>query len=154
MASFEEDLAHAYKILRVRTLMEDKQLLSKPHFRAFSMRDDVFEYHMKRGHGDEVVIGYHEKRQAAKHINYYSWDMLIYNNSKRDMMQVPGECTKYRYQTELCEEWHFQESLLYSPEIMTAKVIFNILDSVPTEFDYFQLKVRHLDDIIRRYELP
>lgn len=151
--TFEEDLAHAYKILRVRTLMEDKTLLSHPDFRSFSLRPDVFEYHMNRRH-DEVVIGYHEKRQDAIHINYSSWDMLIYNNSKLDRMQVPGEHTKYRYQTELCEEWHFQESCLYSPEIVTAKVVFNILDSVPTEFEYFQLKVRLLDDIIWRYELP
>lgn len=153
--TFEEDLAYANKVLRIRTMLEKKTYTSNPRFRHFSIRPDVFEYHMKRGYGDEIVIGYHEKRQDAKHINFYSWELLIYNNSKRDRMQVPYVQPSFRYQTdELCEEWHFQQSLIHEPDVLTGIVVFNVLDSVPTEFDYFQLKVRHLDDIIRRLELP
>lgn len=152
--TFEEDLAYANKILRVRTILEQQTYTSNPRFRHFSLRPDVFEYHMKRGYGDEIVIGYHEKRQEAKHINFYSWETLIYNNTKLDRMQVPYVRGMNRYQVnELCEEWHFQQSLVCDPDVLTGMVVFNVLDSVQTDFDYFQLKVRHLDDIIRRYEL-
>lgn len=152
--TFEEDLAFANKILRVRTILENQTYLSNPRFRHFSMRPDVFEYHMKRGYGDEIVIGYHEKRQDAKHINFYAWETLIYNNAKLNTMQVPYVHQRFKYHTdELCEEWHFQQSLICEPDVLTGMVVFNVLDSVPTDFDYFQLKVRHLDDIIMRYEL-
>lgn len=153
--TFEEDLEYAHKVLRVRNILEHQTYTPNPRFRHFSLRPDVFEYHMKRGHGDEIVIGYHEKRQDALHINFYSWETLIYNNSKRDRMQFPYLPAAFRYQTnELCEEWHFQQSLLHEPDVLTGMVVFNILDSVPTDFDYFQLNVRHLEDIIMRYELP
>jgi|SRR6478609_3717058 len=153
--TFEEDLEYAHKVLRVRTILENQTYLSNSRFRHFSLRPDVFEYHMKRGVGDEIVIGYHEKRQDAKHINYYSWELLIYNNSKLNRMQIPMTNKAFMYQTdELCEEWHFQQSLVHEPDVLTGMVIFNVLDSVPTDFDYFQLKVRNLDDIIMRYELP
>lgn len=152
--TFEEDLEYAHKVLRVRTILETQSYLTNPRFRHFSLRPDVFEYHMKRGFGDEIVIGYHEKRQDVKHINFYYWELLIYNNSKLDRMQVPYVQNSYRYKTdELCEEWHFQQSLIHKPDVLRGMVVFNILDTVPTKFEYFQLKAQYLDDIIMRYEL-
>lgn len=152
--TFEEDLEYAHKVLRVRTILETQSYLTNPRFRHFSAWFDVFEYHMKRGHSDEVVIGYHEKRQESSHVNFYARGLLIYNNSKRDRVQFPSLHGTFRYQTdELCEEWHFQQSLIHKPAVLRGMVVFNILDTVPTQFEYFHLKAQYLDDIIRGYEL-
>ena len=152
--TFEEDLSYANKILRVRTLMEDKSLLMNPRFRIFSLRPDVFEFHMKRGHGDEIVIGYQEKRDEACCTNWYSWDTLVLN-PKNNILQIGGLAKAFRiHDDELTEEWHFQNSLLLEPDVLRGMMTVMLLRTVPTDFDYFQLKVRHVDDIIRRYELP
>lgn len=154
MASFEEDLAYAYKVLRIRTMMEDKSLLMNQRFRTFSLRPDVYEFHMKRGYGDEIVIGYQEKRDEVSCANLYSWDTLVVN-PHNNLLQIGGLSQAYRiHDEEVSEEWHFQHSLLMPSDVLTGMMTVMLLRTVPTDFDYFQLKVRHLDDIIMRYELP
>ena len=151
--TFEEDLAYAHKVLRIRTMMEDKTLLSNNRFYTFSMRPDVFEFHMNRFH-DEIVIGYQEKRQDAECVNWYSWDTLV-ANPNNNYLQIGGLGKKFKiHDDEMSEEWHFQNSLLMEPDVLTGMVTMTLLRTVPTEFEYFQLKVRHIDDIIQRYELP
>lgn len=152
--TFEEDLAYANKVLRIRTMMEDKTLLANPRFRTFSLRPDVYEFHMKRGYGDEIVIGYQEKQDEAICTNWYSWDTLVLNPNN-NLLQIGGLSNAFRiHDDELTEEWHFQHSLLMPSDVLTGMMTIMLLRTVPTEFDYFQLKVRHLDDIIMRYELP
>lgn len=152
--TFEEDLAYAHKVLRVRNILETQSYLSNPRFRHFSLRPDIFEYHMKRGHGDEIVIGYHEKRYGAGCPNWYSWDTLVVN-PLNNFLQIGGLTKAYLvHDDELTEEWHFQNSLLMEPDALTGLMTVTMLRTVPTKFEYFQLKVRHLDDIIQRYELP
>lgn len=152
--TFEEDLAYAYKVLRIRTMMEDKSLLMNPRFRTFSLRPDVFEFHMKRGPEDEIVIGYQEKRDEANCTNWYSWDTLVFNPNNT-FLQIGGLAKGFTiHDDEVSEEWHFQNSLLVDSDVLTGMMTVMLLRTVPTEFDYFQLKVRHIDDIIQRYELP
>lgn len=152
--TFEEDLAYANKVLRIRTMMEDKTLLANPRFRTFSLHPDVYEFHMKRGYGDEIVIGYQEKRDEVSCSNWYSWDTLVFNPNNT-FLQIGGLVKGYTiYDEPVSEEWHFQNSLLMEPDVLTGMMTVMLLRTVPTEFDYFQLKIRHLDDIIRRSELP
>lgn len=152
--TFEEDLAYAHKVLRVRTMMEDKTLLSNERFSSFSMREEVFEFHMKRSPIDVIVIGYQEKRPDASCINWYSWDTLV-ANPLNNYLQIGGLGKRFKiHDDEMSEEWHFQNSLLMEPDVLTGMVTMTLLRTVPTEFEYFQLKVRHINDIIQRYELP
>lgn len=158
--TFEEDLIYANKILRIRTMLENQTYISNPHIRHNGNRYEILEYHMQRENGDDLVIGFHELRKDALNTNcYVDGALLLYNNNKTGRMQIPH--TKktsggvYRYNTvELTEEWHFQQSLILKPDVLTATVVFNILDNVPTYYNYFHLNIRHVDEIIMRSKQP
>ena len=153
MKQFEEDLEYANKILRIRSAMIDGSIVEKDGIRSFSLRPDVFEYHMELG-SSEVVIGYLENRDEYSRSNYVSWDAIYYDQrsqyfSGTAFSDHPGS-SYYICDENMDEAWYFQKSLIMDPTVLRAAVVFNILRTVKSKYQYFQLRTRNIETIIER----
>lgn len=152
MESFEKDMEYANKILRIRSAMEDGSIVEKDGIHSFSMNSSVFEYHMEFC-GEAVVIGYLERRIQTSEI-WVSWDAIYYDYRTTHIRYPvnptnPSEMIKIDDDV-IDEAWYFQNSLVYNPDVLRAVMVVKTLHSVESKYEYFQLKTRHIDNIIQR----
>lgn len=153
MASFEEDLEYANKILRVRTMMEDKTLLAHPDFLVKTVQGDVLEFLMKDDSEVYNVIGYMYNRAEPDAINWFGVISLNVNYLNHTINVIRSASSYPIYDYDLSEEWHFQQSLVVDPVALRGMVVIKLLHSVPSNKDYFKFRLRHLDEIIRKVGL-
>lgn len=155
MASFEEDLAFANKILRIRNAIIDGTLFKDDAFVCNKMLGDNYEITFDYQGGAGVTpIAYLENREESKdNTSYTGYARMIINPASNEYT-VMGDMTVYTFlPTPPDEAWHFQASLLISDAALRGAVIMKTMVTNPMDdFGQFIFMPFHLDRIIKRMD--
>lgn len=149
--TFEKDMEYANNILRIRTAMEDGSIVAKDGIRSFSTNPTTFEYIMEFC-GEDVVIGYLERR-ITRMANFVTSGEIYYDyrSNRIHTRLADGGSLVVNVDKEVIDEaWYFQNSLVYNHDVLRALMAVKTLQSVESKYEYFQLKTRHIDNILYR----
>ena len=157
MASFEENLAYANKILRIRDAMISGNLFKDSAFSCIQMGADSGNYEITFDHNGGVgiaTIAYLENRVGVEIVSSYAGHARIYYNNENDRYHVMGDDTDYQYlPTAPDESWYFQASLIYNDEILRGAIIMKTLAATPMPgFKQFIVMPMLLDKILTRMD--
>lgn len=154
MASFEEDLAFANKILRIRTAMVDGTLFTDEAFKCHDLGYGRFEITFDHNGGVGIsTIGYLENIEKNTDSSYAGYARILYN-SESDLYTVMGNDEEYRFlPTAPDEAWYFQASLVSNDKVLRGAIIMKTLAATPMPgFKQFIIIPIILDKIIKRMD--
>lgn len=154
MASFEEDLAFANKILRIRTAAVDGTLFTDSAFKFHDLGGGRFEITFDHNGGVGIsTIGYLENVEMNKDSSYAGYARILYN-SESDLYAVTGNDEEYRFlPTAPDEAWYFQASLVSNDKVLRGAIIMKTLAATPMSgFKQFIFIPIILDKIIKRMD--
>lgn len=155
MASFEEDLAYANKILRIRNAIIDGTIFNDNAFVCNKMMGDNYEITFDYQGGCGVTpIAYFENRDESKDNSSYTDRARMKINQASNEYTVEGDTTIYTFlPTAPDEAWYFQASLIISDKALLGAVIMKTMVTNPMQrFGQFIFMPFHLDCIIKRMD--
>ena len=155
MASFEEDLEFANKILRVRTAMIDGTIFKDNAFQCVNIGDGNYEITFDHNGGVGIAtIAYLENRPFVDDNCSHAGYARILFNSESDLFTVMGSGEQYRYlPTAPDDAWYFQASLVSNDRVLRGATIMKTLAATPMPgFKQFIILPIILDKILKRMD--
>ena len=155
MASFEEDVEYANKILRIRTAMVDGTLFKDNAFQCINMGDGNYEITFDHNGGVGIAtIAYLENRPWMDvDVSYAGYARILYIRDS-DLFNVMGSHQQYQYiPTAPDEAWYFQASLIEDDIVIRGAIIMKTLAATPMPgFKQFIIMPILLDKILARMD--
>lgn len=154
MASFEEHVEFANKLLRIRTAILDGTLFNDHAFQWHDLGAGNIEVTFDHNGGMGIsVIAHMENRNVEHDVSYAGYARINYN-SESDVFNLMGDETDYQYlPTAPDESWYFQASLVSSDAVLRGAVIMKTLAATPQPgYKQFIIMPIILDKIIARMD--
>lgn len=154
MASFEEHLEFANKILRIRTAILDGTLFNDHAFQWHDLGAGNIEVTFDHNGGVGVsTIAHLENRNVEHDISYAGYARINYNREST-AFYIMGDETEYQYlPTAPDEAWYFQASLVCSDAVLRGATIIKTLAATPQPgYNQFIVMTITLDKVIKRMD--
>lgn len=154
MASYEEDVEYAHKILRIRTAMIDGTLFKDHAFQCHDLGYGNYEVTFDHNGGIGVsIIGHLENRDNVHDESYAGYSRIVYTNGSNIFNMVGSEKEYHFLPTYPDEAWYFQASLVLNDEELRGSILIKTLAATPMPgFKQFIFMTHQLDHIIKRMD--